>query len=73
MINYFLQKKSIVLNRKNIPKYILKDITWENYTYIFTNIKIALLNKFKKYIFDNNKFIEYFYLLVINEIYLVDK
>lgn len=47
------------------------EISKRKYIYVFTSLKIAISKKFKKYIFDQSSFIDYFYLLAIDEIHLI--
>lgn len=42
IINFLFYEKTIILNKKNDQKYIQDNITYENYIYIFTSLKIAL-------------------------------
>lgn len=43
------------------------------HTYIFTHFEIIFSKKFKKYIFNNLEFIVRLYLLVIKQIYFIEK
>lgn len=73
IINHLLNEKAIILNRENNQKLIQDDITQENYINVFTSLEITLSKKFKKRIFDQNKFINRLCLLAIDEIHLVDE
>lgn len=69
----YLIEKPFFLNRKNNQKHIQDDIAQKNYTYVFISPEIAYLKKFKKYVFDYNKFTDWLYLLTIDEIYLINE
>lgn len=49
------------------------DVARENYTYVFTSPEIPISKKFKKYLSNHFSFINFFYLLAVNEIYLIGK
>lgn len=63
----------MILNGKNKHKHIYWQAAKEDYTHIFTSLKIAFSKKFKKNILDNSKFIDQLYLLAIDKIYLINQ
>lgn len=74
LINQIYYNKDIVLNGKNNIQNILIDIINKEYnTQVFISPKIALSMKFKSIILDQSYFINCIYLLVIDEIYVVEK
>lgn len=73
LINQIYYNKGIVLNGKNNIQNILIDIINKGYTQVFIGPKIALSMKFKSIILDQSYFINCIYLLVIDEIYVVEK
>lgn len=73
MINQLLNERILVLNSKNNYKHVYKKVTKKDYIHIFTSPEITLFKKYKKNILDDSKFIDWLYLLTIDEIYFVDK
>lgn len=49
------------------------EIAKNGYIHIFTSSEISFSRKFKKNIFDNSLFMDFFYLLIINKIHLIKK
>lgn len=73
MINHLPNEKAIVLNDENNQKYLQDNIARWNYTHVSTSPEIALSKKFKKHVFDWNKFTNWLYFLAIDKIHLVDE
>lgn len=72
MINVKLLKGNVIdLNRDNNKESTQQTVAIGDYTYVSTSLEIALSKKFKKNIFDQNFFIDWLCLFVVNEIHLV--
>ena len=64
---------AIVLNADNNKKSTQCKIARGHYTHVFTSPEITLSKKFKKNIFDQYLFTDRLYLLVVDEIHLVEE
>ncbi len=73
MINRIAQGKAIVLTRENNQKDVQQSIASQNYTHVFTSLKIALSKKLKMNVLDDPRFSNRLLLLAIDKIHLVDK
>lgn len=73
IINWIPKGKAIALTGDNNKHSIQLKIANGDYIYIFTNLEIALLKKFKKNVLNNLRFAERLGLVTIDEIYLVEQ
>lgn len=74
IINVKLSKSNtIVLNGDNNKQSTQQAIVTGDYTHVFISPKIALSKKFKKNILNQNIFINWFCLLAVDEIQLVEE
>lgn len=73
LINKLLKRRGIIFNGENSSNNVFTKVCKGGYIYIFTSLEIAISKRFKKYIFDHLSFTNYDYLLVIDEIHLVEE
>lgn len=73
MVNCIFIGKAIALTSENNQKVVEEAITKKFYINVFTSPEIALSKKFRANVFDNPRFVIRFLLLVIDEIYLIEK
>lgn len=73
MISWISQGKGIVINKENNNKQVFDNIVKGKYIYIFTNSGIALSKQFKNSVLDWIFFTDYFTLLAIDKIHLVEE